>query len=56
MEDVEVPFKDILEHEYPEIYEYLKNAVRMLERQQNLLSKLKNIKNNSSSDFKVILS
>lgn len=52
MEDVEVPFKDILEHEYPEVYEYLKNAVRMLERQQNLLSKLKNIKNNGSSDFK----
>jgi len=55
MEDVEVPFKDILEHEYPEVYEYLKNAVRMLERQQNLLSKLKDIKNNSSIDLKVIL-
>jgi hypothetical protein len=55
MDDVEVPFKDLLEHEYPEVYEYLKNAVRMLERQQNLLAMLKNIKNNSSIDFKVIL-
>uniref|UniRef100_A0A2S2PGF4 Angiogenic factor with G patch and FHA domains 1 n=1 Tax=Schizaphis graminum TaxID=13262 RepID=A0A2S2PGF4_SCHGA len=52
MDDVEVPFKDLLEHEYPEVYEYLKNAVRMLERQQNLLAMLKNIKNNSSIDFK----
>ncbi|XP_025203238.1 angiogenic factor with G patch and FHA domains 1-like, partial [Melanaphis sacchari] len=52
MDDVEVPFKDLLEHKYPEVYEYLKNAVRMLERQQNLLATLKNIKNNSSIDFK----
>ncbi|XP_025201525.1 angiogenic factor with G patch and FHA domains 1 [Melanaphis sacchari] len=52
MDDVEVPFKDLLEHKYPEVYEYLKNAVRMLERQQNLLATLKNIKNNSSIDLK----
>lgn len=52
MDDVEVPFKGLLEHKHPEVYEYIKNAVRMLQRQQNLLAK---IKNSNSIDFKVIL-
>lgn len=50
-DDLEVPFKALLEHQLPEVYEYIKNAVRMLQRQQNLLAK---IKNNSSNDFKVL--
>lgn len=48
--DNEIPFKDLLEREHPEVYEYIKNAVRMLHRQQNLLAK---IKNNGSVDYKV---
>lgn len=48
--DSEIPFKDLLEHQHPEVYEYIKNAVRMLHRQQNLLSK---IKNSNSTDSKV---
>jgi len=53
MDDVEVPFKALLENEHPEVYEYIKNAVRMLQRQQNLLAK---IKNSNSIDLEVILS
>lgn len=49
--DLEVPFRAILEHEHPEVYEYLKNALRMLQRQQNLLTKIKNC--GSANDFKV---
>lgn len=49
--DLEIPFKDILEHQHPEVYEYIKNAVRMLHRQQNLLAK---IKNSNSLDIKVV--
>lgn len=52
MDDVEVPFKDLLEHEHPEVYEYLKNTVRMLNQQQFLLNKLQD---NNSIDVKVIL-
>lgn len=48
--DSDIPFKDLLEHDHPEVYEYIKNAVRMLHRQQNLLAK---IKNSNSIDLKV---
>jgi len=48
--ELDIPFKDLLEHEHPEVYEYIKNAVRMLHRQQNLLAK---IKKNASVDPKV---
>lgn len=51
-DDLEVPFKDVLENELPEVYEYIKNAVRTLQRQQNLLTK---IKNNGPIDFKVTI-
>ncbi|XP_050431826.1 angiogenic factor with G patch and FHA domains 1 [Adelges cooleyi] len=40
--ELEIPFRELLENDHPEIFEYLKNAVRMLHRQQNLLAKLKN--------------
>lgn len=48
--DLEIPFKDLLEHNHPEVYKYIQNAVRMLHRQQSLLAK---IKNTSSTDSKV---
>ncbi|XP_050538175.1 angiogenic factor with G patch and FHA domains 1 isoform X2 [Daktulosphaira vitifoliae] len=38
----EVPFRDLLQRDYPEVYDYLKNALKMLQRQQVLLAKLKN--------------
>jgi len=47
---LEIPFKSLLEHKHPEVYEYIKNAVRMLHRQQNLLAKLKS---GNSNEFKV---
>lgn len=50
-DDSDVPFKNLLEHEHPEVYEYIKNAVRMLQRQQNLLAKIK--MNGGSADQKV---
>lgn len=48
--ELDIPFKDLLEQQHPEVYEYIKNAVRMLHRQQNLLAK---IKNSNSIDLKV---
>lgn len=50
--ELEIPFKDLLEHQHPEVYEYIKNAVRMLHRQQNLLAK---IKNSNSIELKVCI-
>uniref|UniRef100_A0A2S2Q6A5 Angiogenic factor with G patch and FHA domains 1 n=1 Tax=Sipha flava TaxID=143950 RepID=A0A2S2Q6A5_9HEMI len=57
--DPEIPFRSLLEHKYPEVYEYIKNAVRMLHRQQSLLAKITNSsltdskKSNARSDRKI---
>lgn len=53
-DDSDVPFKALLEEQHPDVYEFIKNAVRMLDRQQSLLAKIK--KSGTKDDFKVRIS